>query len=63
MRAGGSGTGGPVVDSTVSVERVSELAKKVAWADVVKGTSGQQRLKSNESVSRDNSLETIQSVK
>ena len=60
IRASGSGNDGPVVDSTVNVEQINELSKNVSCADVVKGTRGQQRPKSNESVSRDHSLETIQ---
>ena len=66
MRSSGSGTDGPVPGSTVNDDWMSErLDKEVSWADVVKGTRGQQQLQSNnsESVSRDHSLKTIQLAK
>ena len=64
MRASGSGTDGPVPGSTVNDDRMSEqLAKEDSWADVVKGTRGQQQSNNNKSVLRDHSLETIQLAK
>ena len=62
MRSSGSGTDGPVPGSAVNDDRTS-VRLNVSWADVVKGTRGQQQSNNNESVSRDHSLETIQLAK
>ena len=62
MRSSGSGTDGPVPGSAVDDDRTS-VRLNVSWADVVKGTRGQQESNNNESVSRDHSLETIQLAK
>ena len=61
VRASDSGNCSPVVESTVDA---NEPAKRISWADVVKGTSGQQKKsKCNEYVLRAHSLETIPLVK
>ena len=60
VRASDSGNCSPVVEGTVDA---NEPAMRISWADVVKGTRGQQMSKCHEYVSRAHSLETIPLVK
>ena len=65
QRAEGGGTDGPSADSAVIVddEKMTQLPKNISWADVVKGTRGQERVAYDKRVSRAHSLETIQLAK